>query len=1084
MRNKKSNKGDGGAAAAAAAITSSPSGASNTSCYLQVRERADGVRKKPIFFFTRTKRHRKSSRHGPRFALDFVAEVTSIPLISSRRYRKRPYLSNACILMDQKDSREKRNQKTNLIEKPKNPINQVVGLGTDTGDTVPGALLFFDRRRLLFNSGEGLQRYAIEHSVKLAKLSDVLLTRLTPDASGGLPGLCLSTAEARGGGSRALCANAAANAAAAAGGGYGYGNVGSRSSNNTPIRVFGPQGLASLVGALRTFVDTSVQAVEAVEFPSSSLPYSSSPSFLPRSLPPVIEDDDVKVVPIVVTLEQTEKEVEEENGAADGAPPAPKRVRLEEAGEGRGSNESHTSSRLIPAVCYACELASIPGKFKPEAALALGVPRGPLWGRLKSGQSVEVEVEGVKKTVNPEQVSGALLPGPVALIIDCPTEEHARAMASSPAFGRWSSSSSSGKSDDGVGEAFARLAVVLHLTPDPVVVASEGYAAFCRRFDGGGGALAGEREAAGESASTTTTATRQVFANGAATRGATILSSSAALAARLNAVNSKLFPLHRLGGGEEEENGDRGAEAAATGLVVSTPSSTSVAGGNLLKFHLRPASRLGLDASAVPAPLDVSAIQADLRGAHAGILEEVARAAAEAEEATKAFTTADASNDLSPPQRTPSLPESRRGEAELVFLGTGAAAPSKYRNVTGTLLRLRKRSGGSSPSPPLLPRPAGGLLLDCGEGSLGQLTRAFGRKGALDAVSSLELIWISHIHADHHAGLPRLLMARARGVAEEEDEDEEEKKAAEAATTAATGATETKTTARSLFPPPPIIPILGPRPLRRVLAAYELVCGGPGSLRYEFFDNGDIMAAASEGETGAVAGAAAAMKTSSPPFLSSFLPPLVSRAMSRLGLGKLLPVRVFHCAHSFGLIVEQESEGEGKTAAAATTNGCEASPPMKISFSGDTRRCPALELAARGSHLLVHEATFEDGLEGEALAKNHSTTSDAVSTGKGAGVAATLLTHFSQRYPKVPPVDVIVDGNEEEEEEEEEGKKSEEEGRAEKAPHPLLRTNNNVGVAFDLLQVDVVDSATLLPALTRPLRKLFDALEGGGGEYD
>ena len=60
MRNKK-KKGDGGAAAAAAAAaatTASPSGASNTSCYLQVRERsreakAREKREKLFFFSTR-----------------------------------------------------------------------------------------------------------------------------------------------------------------------------------------------------------------------------------------------------------------------------------------------------------------------------------------------------------------------------------------------------------------------------------------------------------------------------------------------------------------------------------------------------------------------------------------------------------------------------------------------------------------------------------------------------------------------------------------------------------------------------------------------------------------------------------------------------------------------------------------------------------------------------------------------------------------------------------------------------------------------------------------------------------------------
>jgi hypothetical protein len=44
-----------------------------------------------------------------------------------------------------------------------------------------------------------------------------------------------------------------------------------------------------------------------------------------------------------------------------------------------------------------------------------------------------------------------------------------------------------------------------------------------------------------------------------------------------------------------------------------------------------------------------------------------------------------------------------------------------------------------------------------GEGSYGQLVRRFGAAGAAQVVSNLGAVWISHIHADHHAGLPRLL---------------------------------------------------------------------------------------------------------------------------------------------------------------------------------------------------------------------------------------------------------------------------------------------------------------------------------------
>ena len=76
---------------------------------------------------------------------------------------------------------------------------------------------------------------------------------------------------------------------------------------------------------------------------------------------------------------------------------------------------------------------------------------------------------------------------------------------------------------------------------------------------------------------------------------------------------------------------------------------------------------------------------------------------------------------------------------EITFLGTGAAIPSKYRNVTGIYLDLFAR---------------GGMLIDCGEGSLGQLMRRVG-SNTNSVVRGLKCIWISHIHTDHHAGLSR-----------------------------------------------------------------------------------------------------------------------------------------------------------------------------------------------------------------------------------------------------------------------------------------------------------------------------------------
>jgi ribonuclease Z len=92
-------------------------------------------------------------------------------------------------------------------------------------------------------------------------------------------------------------------------------------------------------------------------------------------------------------------------------------------------------------------------------------------------------------------------------------------------------------------------------------------------------------------------------------------------------------------------------------------------------------------------------------------------------------------------------------------------------------------------------------------------------------------------------------------------------------------------------------------------------------------------------------------------------------------------------------------------------------------------------------------------MEGEAAAKRHSTTGDAIAAAQAAGAAATVLTHFSQRYPKVP---ALMTGDDAQQ-------------RA---------VDHTVGIAFDLLRLDLADGL-VLPALTRPLARLIDALEMG-----
>lgn len=77
---------------------------------------------------------------------------------------------------------------------------------------------------------------------------------------------------------------------------------------------------------------------------------------------------------------------------------------------------------------------------------------------------------------------------------------------------------------------------------------------------------------------------------------------------------------------------------------------------------------------------------------------------------------------------------------------------------------------------------------------------------------------------------------------------------------------------------------------------------------------------------------------------------------------------------------------------------------FKFSYSGDCRPSKLFARTGKGSTVLLHEATFDDELIGDAKAKKHSTTSEAIGVGVAMGAKRVLLTHFSQRYQKVPSV--------------------------------------------------------------------------------
>ena len=55
--------------------------------------------------------------------------------------------------------------------------------------------------------------------------------------------------------------------------------------------------------------------------------------------------------------------------------------------------------------------------------------------------------------------------------------------------------------------------------------------------------------------------------------------------------------------------------------------------------------------------------------------------------------------------------------------------------------------------------------------------------------------------------------------------------------------------------------------------------------------------------------------------------------------------------------------------------------------------------------MLIHEATLTQCLHADAVKKGHSTFSEAVGSARAMGAGYTILTHFSQRYAKIPIFD-------------------------------------------------------------------------------
>lgn len=65
----------------------------------------------------------------------------------------------------------------------------------------------------------------------------------------------------------------------------------------------------------------------------------------------------------------------------------------------------------IPGLGYVLEEDERPGRFNRERAIELGIPPGPLFGRLQRGDEVNVIRSGIETTIRPADVMGESRPG-------------------------------------------------------------------------------------------------------------------------------------------------------------------------------------------------------------------------------------------------------------------------------------------------------------------------------------------------------------------------------------------------------------------------------------------------------------------------------------------------------------------------------------------------------------------------------------------------------------------------------------------------------------------------------------------------
>lgn len=252
-------------------------------------------------------------------------------------------------------------------------------LGSGAGGAPTALYLFTDQSRYLFNCGEGAQRLAHEHKIKLSKLEHIFVTYPSWKNIGGLPGVALTLQDV-----------------------------------GVPvITLHGPSVIDNIFPATRRFVILKNLSIKTA---------SCKPD-------DVYEDNAIKVnyIPLIAARE---KRPSSANGAvSNDFEDLTDYYEHERGSPGRKRNRRRSSSaeptpKKLPqedvSMCYVVKLHPKPGALCLEKCVEAGVPPGPLLGRLKAGEDI---VLSNGKIVRSADVTLPNDPGPTFLVIDVPDEK-------------------------------------------------------------------------------------------------------------------------------------------------------------------------------------------------------------------------------------------------------------------------------------------------------------------------------------------------------------------------------------------------------------------------------------------------------------------------------------------------------------------------------------------------------------------------------------------------------------------------------------------------------------------------------------